>query len=161
MRIMFSLCALAFCACLGGTPPPTESGTRFEGGCSATESGNACLTLRYFAAERVRGQAKALSGTLHWSVYKGGEVGVLGPGDHSPLATGAAEQVDLAAEGSYAEIDVPNLPSEHYQVLGFLDVSGSGSSSAVAGDPVTLPKDPFRIPPDRHFTLQVPLDYVR
>lgn len=128
--------------------------------CGDIEPGKACLSLEFSLEESIREDAGGrMTGDLHWAVYRGGDVGLFGPGDHDSLYAGEIHGVDLAGSGSVYEIHLENVDAKDYQVLAFLDRDGDGESSG--GDPVTFPSDAFGVRADLRTRVTVLLDYVR
>ena len=158
-RSLIGVGALLVGGCLAASPEPL-----FEGVCAPTQEGHSCLTLIYAPSDSVRKQVDHLAGTLNWGLYKGGDVGPFGPGDKQSLY-GGNFYVDYDSDagapdgGVPGEIDLPDIPPQSYQALGYLDVHGTGESSS--GDPVTLPAGAFGIDAGTHLEVNVPLDYVR
>jgi hypothetical protein len=168
--------ALSVSACLCGSPQ-----TQVEGLCASTQSGNGCLSLFYYPTDSVRSGAACLRGTLNWSLYRGGDVGLFGPGNNPSLYGGAFEadftncpgnpladaglfdesklnDAGANAEGLQGEVDLPDIPAQSYQALGYLDCHGTGESSS--GDPVTMPQNAFKLLPDTYLQVSVALDHV-
>ncbi len=129
--------------------------------CEGTEKGNACLSLRFFVPHKIRGGAPGdLNGILHWGLYKGGDVGMLGPGDNKAVREGETKQpLNLAPNQSEHYVHIPNLPPGEYQSLGYLDDDGKDEDSS--GDPVTFPSKAFSAKADEQTLHDVPLDYLR
>lgn len=115
--------------------------------------------MRFFAADDVKELAgDRLVGTLHWGVYRGEDVGLLGPGDAPSLLGGEIAGVSLAAKEATFDVEVPDIISSPIQILGFLDQNLSGVSDH--GDPVSLPKAPIKPFPRRHNWIRVELDFI-
>ncbi len=164
-RLLIALLGAVVPGGLGASPQPL-----FVGACAPTQEGNGCLTLWYTPSQSVRRDAASLSGTLNWGLYRGGDVGPFGPGDHKSLY-GDALAADFTndyrtpnddPDGLHpvaGEINLADIPAQKYQALGYLDVDENGESSS--GDPVTLPKGEFALPADTHMRVTVQLDFLR
>ena len=61
-------------------------------------------------------------------------------------------------DGANIAVSVPEVESQKYQVLGYLDDDASGTSNA--GDPVTFPKDAFFVPTNMHAKVEILFDYI-
>lgn len=140
--------------------PPEADVAPWEADCGAIEEGRACLSLEFSLEDSIREDAGGpMQGDLHWAVYRGGDVGLFGPGDHDSLYDGKIEAVDLAAADAIYEIHLKNVDAKDYQVLAFLDRDGDGESSG--GDPVTFPSEAFGVRAGLRTRVTVLLDYVR
>jgi len=158
-RTMMALGFAAFAGCMG--PAPTAAEGALGEGCEGTSEGQACLVMRFALDDELRADAgERARGPLHWALFRGGDVGLFGPGDAEAVREGVTEApVDLATPGAAWTLSLPGLAPGEYQVLAFLDHDGDGDDSD--GDPVTFPSDAFAVRPDRRTALDVRLDYVR
>jgi hypothetical protein len=153
------VCAIFAEGCL--REAPNTQTVEWDESCRATESGHACLTLHFFVSEFVRDEAPGdLVAVLHWAIYRGGDVGLLGPGDSPVLYDGETDtEIDLSGLDASYDVHVPNVPPGEYQVLGYFDDDGKDEDSS--GDPVTFPSDPFVAKADLRSRVDVPFDYLR
>lgn len=143
--------------CIG--PAPATSEREWDEGCEGTQAGNGCLTLRVTVKDSVRKSSPdVLTGNIRWAIYKGGDVSAVGPGNHPKILNGERPESDFTAPDSAYEIPIPDLASQQYQVLGHLDHDLDYKDDA--GELVTFPKDPFRLPGDRHIVSDLVFDYV-
>ena len=141
-------------ACGLNSPPETTTGD------PCVDPGETCLVLHVTALDSVRRDAPGdMRGDLHWGLYKDGDVGSTGPGDHPSVAGDFAADVDLSAPGSSVDVPIGNLEPRAYQVLGFLDDNASGESDE--GDPVTLPSQGFDVVSGEKTTVDVVLNFIR
>lgn len=156
---LLALGALLLGACLEPAPK-TRSGDPCGDSNVAGASPATCLVLDVSMDEAVRRDAPGdLRGDLHWGLYRDGDVGALGPGDHASVLGDFVPDVDLSATGSGVTVPIPDVPAGDYQVLGYLDDDGDGESSA--GDPVTLPSAGFSVPEGERTEVQMVLNYLR
>jgi hypothetical protein len=150
------LSALASCL---HQAPATQT-VKWDAGCGGTEKGNACLVLRFTATPDMRKNAAPnLAGPLHWAVYKGGDVGLLGPGNNKEIYSGEISSVDLSQNAVAYDVYIPDVAPESYQALAYVDHGEKGHSGS--GDPVTFPSGSFGIPKDAETQVDVVLDYLR
>lgn len=131
--------------------------------CAGTAVENACIVLEITVDPAVRTEeTHALQGTVHWALYRAGDVSILGPGVNKSLYGGAIPDVDLAAASSSATVVIPNAVAESYQALGYFDVLGDGSSNvAETGDPVTFPSNPIAVPAGKLTEVSIVFDFIR
>ncbi len=157
-RISISLFLLGAAGCLRA--PPETHAVDWDESCASTQPGNACLALAFSVKPSIREDAPdSLVGPLHWAVYRGGDVGLFGPGDHEALYDGVEDVLDLSQADASFLIHLADVPAEPFQVLAFLDHDGNGKSSSK--DPVTFPSDAFEVRPDHLTRVDVVLDYLR
>lgn len=129
--------------------------------CASTKSGNACLTLEFTVSDSVQQSAGArCKRALHWGLYRGGDVGLLGPGSNHSVQGGTISSVDLSVNGASSALTLPDIDARSYQALAFISQS-EDASAAVPGDPVTFPSDPFDVPANEHTQASVVFDDVR
>src|SRR5262245_11562650 len=96
--------------CLGSAEKTTRTDTDSVA-CKGTTAGKACLSLKFVVAEKIRNKRPGdLRGVLRWGMYKDGDVGMLGPGDHPKVAGGESKgPVDLSAPDATYVVDLPNV----------------------------------------------------
>jgi hypothetical protein len=154
------IAGLVSAACLN--PAPRTNSTNLPMECMGTNEGNACLKLSYASTDGARNHTDMahLVGPLHWAAYRGGDVGVCGPGDHPPVFHGDTTMaIDFSGTAPFV-ITIPDAPAIAYQVLGFVGQE-SADKKAVPGDPVTFPSGSFPVPADKLTTIDVEINYVR
>ncbi len=156
------LCASVLVSGCVSAAPATQRSALSGGECAGTSAENACLVLQFSVDPGVREAVSyPLKGTLHWALYKGGDVTIFGPGSNKSVYSGAVEDIDLVSPDATRSVTIPNAEAGMYQALGFLDVIGDGGAVAVAGDPVTLPANPFEVPSDQLTHIAVVFDFIR
>jgi hypothetical protein len=150
-----SVCAAAALIGCGGAQPVENTNEE----CPQATAGKSCITFTFKRKDSVKPSANGdFKGTLHWALYKGGDVTLLGPGENKALYEGEAPDVDLLPDGASTEIVIPEVEPQRFQLLSYLDDDMSGASNP--GDPVTFPKDPFGVPANRHAKLEILFDYI-
>ena len=141
-------------------PPATDAGSLDDELCSSTAEGHSCVTLRISANDEVRDHSnRPLRGPLNWALYRGGDVDLLGPGDHKSLYGDTIQNVNLEQPNSDYAITIADVTPQKMQSLAYLDTDNDGDSSS--GDPVTFPSGPFDVPPNSHIVVKVVLDFLR
>lgn len=146
--------SLALWCCKGAPAQPVV-----DRECERAQPNHACVTLEYSVDPQMQASTRSkLKGALHWGLYHAGDVGLLGPTADS-VAGGHVDDVDMSQPGATVPVEIDDVPPGSYHALGFLDEDGNGKSNA--GDEVTLPSDPFGVPPNKHVTLSVPFDFTR
>ncbi len=160
------LVMLAGCGLLG---PSGSNSTRAsdlgDPDCAGTHAGRACLTIHFGVHRGIRDSAPGdLKGYLEWGLYRGGDVGLLGPGDNvkvlgTPERPAELPYVDFSVPGSEYVVTFADVEARDYQIVGYLDDDDSGKPDT--GDPVTFPRDPFDVPADVHTDVDALLDYIR
>lgn len=158
-RMRVAAATLTAVSCLA-TAPREDLLTINDPECTGTRSGAACLSLLFVIADSTRQNDSArCNGFLHWGLYNGGDVGLLGPNDPS-VQGGTVRNVNLSRVGASYALTIPDIEARTYQALAFLSQSAS-ASSAVSGDPVTFPAGAFDVPANQHTQVTVILDWVR
>lgn len=156
----FVLSAMILTAGCVSEAPHTSSSAIDAPECAGTEAGKSCVTLRFIVNDEVRDSTpRRLIGTLNWGLYKGGDVDLLGPGDHPSLHGDEIKEASFVAPNTVYEITVTNVRPQPMQALAYLDTDGDGDSSK--GDPVTFPSRPFDVPADKHTVVKVVFDFLR
>ena len=150
------------CLCLGsaqcGLKDEPQSGTCSMGDeCDGTLEQNACLELTIRADDDIRNDKPGkLKGKLHGAVYKGGDVGALGPGDNENVYGDEIEDVDLSGEASSVVMIFPNIEARTYQILMYIDANGDDEANI--GEIVTFPTDAFDAPANQKTCTEITLD---
>lgn len=154
-----SVLILLLVGCVGPAPVAVTE-PLVDPRCEGTQPGNACLSLHLVVTEQIRESSpRPLSGRLGWGVFRGGDVGAMGPGANKPMRAAHIPSVDFATSGTFQDVTIPNLSPIAVQILAHLDTDGDRSVSN--GDPVTFPSASIEIPGDLHTKVTIPIDYLR
>lgn len=137
--------------------PATQALVPDASACGTVAPEHVCITLMVRVDERLRLE-RPLRGTLNWALYRAGDVGILGPGKHDPVAAGAQENVELDGPDAVAALTIADVPHGAYQALLYLDVDLDDEASD--GDPVTLPARAFDASAGGHLGVSVYLDHL-
>jgi hypothetical protein len=131
--------------------------------CAGTSDGHACIALNIQVEPSLRASTThALKGTVHWALYKAGDVSFLGPGTNKSVYGGSIPDVDLSESDAVETVVIPNATAESYQILGYFAVVGDGdATTAVSGDPVVLPCDPVPIADNMMTEVSLMFDFIR
>ncbi len=154
--IAFFSCTILSASC--GLRDEPESGECSMGDeCEGTTEKTACLQLTIRADPDIRkDKPDKLKGKLHGAVYKGGDVGALGPGDNENIYGDEINDVDLSTEESAVTMIFPNIQARDYQVLMYIDANGDDEANI--GEIVTFPTDPFDAPANVKTCTEITLD---
>jgi hypothetical protein len=100
-------------------------------------------------------------GDVYWALYRSGDVGLFGPGNHKPVYSGHLRNVDLNDPESSRNVTLRDVAPHKYKPLAYVDVKESHSGTADPGDPVTLPHGAVVVGAGEHAHAPVVFDFVR